>query len=101
MKKNKKSKSEKTPVRGYLSEITGLADISSEIIGSCFRAEIVENSKILIENHKGIAEYDAECVKINCGRLVMTVRGSDLCLVAMNSNGLSISGSIDSVTYEN
>lgn len=84
-----------------LSEIARIADVSSEALTSGFRVELFENTKLLIENHKGISEYTEEYVKINCGKLIMSVYGNGLTLVAMNDGGLSLSGDILSISFSN
>jgi len=62
--------------------------------------ELLGESRVLIENHKGVAAYaeDKICVLVKYGRLV--VCGSGLTLGYMSKCQLAITGCIDAVLVE-
>ena len=59
--------------------------------------ELMGNSRVLVENHKGVIAYgDTEiCVRVNGGML--TIRGCDLSLGYMSRCQLTITGCIDEI----
>lgn len=60
--------------------------------------EIAGEKRVLIENHKGVTEYDADriCVRVNFGQIC--VCGEHLTLAQMTGACLVICGRIDSIT---
>lgn len=62
--------------------------------------ELVGNRRVLIEMHKGIAEYNTEkiCVLVEFGKLSIT--GSQLEICCMSKDQLVITGRIDSVELD-
>ena len=61
--------------------------------------EIIENCRVLIENHKGITLYSREkvCVRINRG--TVCICGSGLTIAVMRKERLVICGRICSVNF--
>lgn len=60
--------------------------------------EIAGEKRVLIENHRGVTEYDANriCVRVKFGQIC--VCGESLTLAQMTGASLVICGRIDSVT---
>lgn len=59
--------------------------------------EVVDNRRVLIENHQGIISYGSEeiCAKVRCGSISVT--GADMELACMTKEKLVIVGNIHSV----
>lgn len=60
--------------------------------------EIAGEKRVLIENHKGVTEYDADriCIRVKYGQIC--VCGENLTLSQMTGACLVICGRIDSIT---
>ena len=67
----------------------------------CGKAKLTVNGKrrLLIENHRGIREYEDDRIVVDCDGAVLTVRGSGLTLCAMNGSDMLIKGSLLSVEF--
>ena len=60
--------------------------------------ELVDDRRLLIENHRGITAYSSEkiLIKLHCGQLC--VIGCDLCIACMTKQRLIIKGTISSIS---
>ncbi|MBR4864664.1 MAG: YabP/YqfC family sporulation protein [Oscillospiraceae bacterium] len=60
--------------------------------------ELIDNTRVLIENHRGIIAYSCEkiLIKLPTGHLCVT--GCDLCVACMSRQQLIIKGTILSIT---
>lgn len=55
----------------------------------------LNGSKICtIEGSKGIIEYDSNCVRINCSNVIIKISGENLCLDALMTERVCVSGNI-------
>lgn len=63
------------------------------------RVEITGNEKVLIENHKGIMEYDENIMRIKCGGCEVRITGIDLTLTALSMDELAVIGTIAAVEF--
>ncbi len=70
-----------------------------ELITGKAKIELISNTDIIIENHRGIIEYGDEIMRINCGEVIMKITGTNLCLKTLTINELSLSGIIASIEY--
>ena len=74
------------------------AELLSEPTPGTSLVEIVGDSRVLIENHKGVTSYDKKniCIKTTFG--VLTVTGEGLELACMSKNQLVITGCVVSLS---
>ena len=75
-------------------------DVPSDIEGGLLHIELKENRAIYIENHKGILELMENEVLLDGGNHLVRVRGSRLCINAINTCEIRLSGQIESVSFE-
>lgn len=75
-------------------------DLPDELIPARSLVEIMDDSRVLIEQHKGVTQYshDSICVRVRCGTVCVT--GSCLELKRMVKGQLIISGRIHCVRLE-
>lgn len=80
--------------------LSGQADLPDEVFPGQSLIEIVEDRRVLIENHRGVKEYgpDTICVHVKFGML--RICGSNLHLRCMTRSKLVISGCIESITIQ-
>ena len=77
--------------------LSGQTDLPDEVFPGQSLIEIVEDRRVLIENHCGVKEYGREliCVQVKFGTL--KICGNNLQLRCMTNTKLVISGCIQSI----
>ena len=63
------------------------------------RVEIFGNSRVVVENHKGILEYDDTLLRVKCRGCEVSITGDGLTLAALTLSELAVTGTIVSVDY--
>ena len=63
------------------------------------RVEIQGSSRVIVENHCGILEYDDAVLRIKCRGCEVRILGADLTLTALSLDELAVLGVISSVEY--
>ncbi|MDY3617524.1 YabP/YqfC family sporulation protein [Agathobaculum sp.] len=63
------------------------------------RVEIIGNSRVVVENHKGILEYDDTLLRVKCSGCEVRITGDELALAALTLDELAVTGTIVSVEY--
>lgn len=63
------------------------------------RVEITGNSRVVVENHKGIKEYDGKLLRVKCKGCEVLIKGDALELAALSIDELAVTGYIVSVEY--
>lgn len=80
-------------------EIFGLTLIE-DLRGGRPRVEIIGNERVIVENHRGIVEYDDTILRIRCNGCEVQITGVDLALTALSLDELAVTGVIVSVEYQ-
>lgn len=75
-------------------------DIPAEALADVPLIRLRGSSSISIENHHGILEYGALCIRVAVRRGVFTVSGSELTIWRMTKKNLEIRGKIQSLLME-
>lgn len=60
---------------------------------------IISNREANIFGTKGIIEYRPDLIKLNCGHLILTIKGSGLTMVALSIEEVNIKGLITSLDF--
>ena len=84
----------------FLVKGAKLFDLPVDAIAGLPKIEICGNTQVTIENHKGILEYNETLLSLNLGSHILNISGCNLNITAMNDQGLRLSGTISSVSYE-
>lgn len=93
MRKTKK----KTKIQNRMSEILELPE---EIISKEPKITISGFNKMLIENYKGVLEYQEFYIRLNTYTGIININGFNLGLNEMTSDDILITGKIESVDFE-
>lgn len=80
--------------------LTQRAELESEPMPAQPIIEIAGDTRVLIENHKGVKAYNSGQVLVNVGYGCVCVCGCGLQLVRMTREQLVIRGRIDSVSLQ-
>lgn len=91
MKKNKKKNN---------SRLNNILEFPEEISNNEPKITIIGFKKIMIENYKGILEYENFFVRLNTTIGVLNINGFNLSLNEMTDEDLIITGNIESIDFE-
>ena len=83
------------------SKLNKVLEIPDEISTNNPKITVTGFSRILIENFKGILEYEETCIKINTFIGKINVNGINLNMQQMTSDDIEIIGLIDGIEFEN
>ncbi len=81
-------------------KLNHILELPQEVIGNAPRLTIVGFEQLLIENYKGILEYEDFFIKINTHIGALNINGFNLNLKQMTEDDIMISGKIESVDLE-
>lgn len=90
MKKNKKN----------ISRIDRLLEIPQEIYSNVPKITITGFNEMIIENFKGILEYEDYYIRINTSLGIINVNGYELRLENMTNDDIKITGKIEKFDIE-
>lgn len=80
-------------------KLATVLSVPQEIVSDAPRIIFDSNTRIYIENFKGISEYGSENIKINTGRYTVTVKGERLEIKSMTTEEAVIEGLIKTVDF--
>lgn len=86
--------------RGLAERLAGALDFPADAVAGLPLIELVGDSRLRVERHRGILAYDPAEIHIGGGRVTIRVRGRGMELKAMNRQELLITGQIDAVELE-
>ena len=78
--------------------IMAQVDLSSELSPGKSLVEIVDDCRILVENHYGVRSYDTNSIRIKASFGEICVRGCDLKLACMSKQQLLITGCLEQIS---
>ena len=90
MKKNKKN----------ISRIDRLLEIPQEIYSNVPKITITGFNEMIIENFKGILEYEEFFVRISTHIGIININGYNLNLETMTNDDIKVTGKIESIEIE-
>lgn len=90
-KKEKRSKA----VREKMGQIL---DMPLDMIKNCSRMTIIGNENVLIENYKGIIEYEDEIIRLSNSICIL---GLNLFIEEITDDEIMITGNIKTIEFEN
>ena len=63
------------------------------------RVEILGDSRVIVENHCGIQEYDESILRVRCRGCQVRSMGADLALTALSLAELAVIGVVSAADY--
>lgn len=61
--------------------------------------QLMGNRECIVEGCQGILEYGNDSIKLNIGTVILTFRGEDLTLRALNDDGAVVEGIITDLNF--
>lgn len=90
MKKNKKS----------FSKIDRLLEMPQEVYTDTPKITITGFNEMIIENFKGILEYEDYYIRINTSLGIININGLELRLENMTNDDIKVNGKVESIDIE-
>lgn len=83
-----------------IDKIVNILDIPREVTTNTPKIVVTGFDEILIENYKGILEYEDFFVRINTHIGIININGFNLKLNQMSDDDIVISGKIENLDFE-
>ena len=74
-------------------------DLPLDVMCDVPRTEIMGNSRINVENFRGILDYNETCVKINTTTGIIKIEGDELFIESITDDGAFIRGRIIRIEF--
>ncbi len=75
-------------------------EMPTEIVSNEPKITLIGFNEMLIENYKGILEYEEIYIRINTHIGIININGFNLNLEQISEDDISVKGKIDSITLE-
>jgi sporulation protein YqfC len=105
--KNKQELSKKkdinnTPPRQRFREkFTEMLELPKEIVLNMPKLTMLGNGDLIIENYKGIIEYDQDVIRVNTTAGIIKIMGVDIYIKEITAENIMIYGKISSLEFLN
>lgn len=86
--------------KGLIRKIDNILEIPREVTSKVPKITIIGFEQILVENYKGILEYEEFFIKISTFIGIININGFNLSLNQMTEDDIMINGKIDSIDFE-
>ena len=86
--------------RGFKKIISDISDFGKKSIHEDFLIHTVGSTELVLENYKGITEYNDVCVKIKTNAQTVKICGRNLEIANMVDEVVCVKGCITSVNFE-
>ncbi len=83
---------------GFKKKLANVLELQQDIMLNLPLLHLTGSERLLVENHKGIAEFDSTHVRIRAARGSVLVQGEELRVGSMGRDDILITGCIQSVT---
>lgn len=74
--------------------VADMLDLPLDVITDIPHIEIMGRSELLVENIRGILDYNENCIKINTTIGILKIDGDELLIEAISDESVSIRGNI-------
>lgn len=83
-----------------VSRLERILEIPEELSSNQLKVTILGFEQVLVENHKGILEYQDYFIRLNTYMGIININGFNLKLDEMTNEDILIKGKIDSIDFE-
>ncbi|HOM01437.1 MAG TPA: sporulation protein YqfC [Acetivibrio sp.] len=94
--KKRKGEEQKSNLKERMAE---LLELPKEIVLDLPKITMFGNKNLVVENYKGIIEYDNNKIRVNTGKGTIRVTGESLVIKEITSEDLMIDGEILSLEF--
>ena len=100
MNLNRKIQERENMKRKRKSRINRMLEIPKEIYSENSKMTLNGFNEIIIENYKGIFEYNEMIIKVSTYIGTITILGMDMILENLDNDDLSIKGTIEKIEFD-
>lgn len=86
--------------RSTISKIDKLLEMPQEVYSDTPKITITGFNEMIIENFKGILEYEDYYVRINTSLGIVNINGYELKLDTMTNDDIKVNGKVESIDIE-
>jgi sporulation protein YqfC len=79
--------------------LSNALELPKDIILDIAKVTLIGSNSVVVENHKGILEYNDDQIRVNTGSGVLIIIGSQLNIKSILQEEITITGVINSVGY--
>ena len=87
-------------IKGLCADLAERLELPQEALGGAVKLTAVDDRRLLIENHRGVASYSDICLRIRTAGGCLAVYGEDLMIRSLGVRTLAIEGKIRSMEWE-
>jgi sporulation protein YqfC len=87
--------------RNFREKFTAMLSLPKEIVLDLPKITMFGYEQLVIENYKGIIEYDSEKVRINTARGIIKIFGQNLEINTVTNEEILITGRVCNVEFSN
>ncbi len=81
------------------AKTAAIFDIPGEAASGVPRVTVTGNSRVHVENHRGLLEYSGELIAVNARGMTVKIRGAGMEIEAMSDLELVVTGNILGVEF--
>lgn len=97
---DKRKKKENKPPKPRIKEkVAEVLELPREVVLNVPKLTMIGSGNLMIENYKGIIEYDDTLIRVNTGTGVIRVSGERLFLKEITSEDIMVDGDIKSLEF--
>ena len=86
--------------RDILAKTAELLDLPVDVVAGMPNLELLGNRQLFLTAHRGILAYSDTEIDVNCGNLMVRVRGQGLQLLSLTAGEMRIGGTIEGIELE-
>lgn len=99
-RKIRRSKQETERIKPNVREkISEALELPKEVLLNASKLSMIDGGNLIIENYKGIIEYENERIRVNTGKGIIKINGQNLIVREITSENILIDGQIQSLEF--
>jgi sporulation protein YqfC len=79
--------------------ITDYLELPADAVLDLPRLTLVGNSRLVVENHRGISEYQPDLVRLKLSTGELEIKGTGMLLREIKPDAIALEGTIQSLTF--
>ncbi|KYH31012.1 sporulation protein YqfC [Neomoorella mulderi] len=99
MGKNRSRRSWMDRARRLEKAITDYLELPADAVLDLPRLTLVGNSRLVVENHRGISEYQPDLVRLKLSTGELEIKGTGMLLREIKPDAIALEGTIHSLTF--
>lgn len=94
---NKKDENKKVEKKSIKEKFADALDIPKELMLDAVKLVLIGESELMIENYKGILEYEDNIIRIKTAGRTVRISGSSLSIKTITDEDIQVAGRINSI----